>query len=61
MEALSYHVILIPWDPDSVEQVVRLYQQRTACGWNKERIEEWRDLQRAGKMALQWVVSSPFA
>jgi hypothetical protein len=52
-------IILLPWDPDSPEQVERLYQQRIACGWNKEAVEGWRVLQRAGKIALHWVVS-PF-
>ena len=58
MEAQNRQVILLPWDPDSAEHVERLYQQRTVCGYNMERVEGWRGLQRAGKMALQWVVSS---
>ena len=51
---------LVPWDPDSPEHVERLYQQRIACGWNKQAVEGWRVLQRAGKIALQWVVSPLF-
>ncbi|KAG0647766.1 hypothetical protein D0Z07_6646 [Hyphodiscus hymeniophilus] len=47
---------LLPWDPDSSEHVERLYQQRRACGWNKQAVEEWRSLQRDGKIALHWVV-----
>jgi hypothetical protein len=53
-------IVLIPWDPDSPEHVERLYQQRIACGWNKQAVEGWRVLQRAGKIALQWVVSPLF-
>jgi hypothetical protein len=52
-------IVLLPWDPDSTEHVERLYQQRIACGWNKEAVEEWRDLQRTGKIALHWVVRLP--
>lgn len=50
-------VILIPWDPDSEEHVHRLYDQRIACGWKSDLVEEkWRHLQREGKMAIHWVV-----
>jgi len=50
-------VILIPWDPESLEHVERLYQQRVACGWHQSDVEEiWRDAQRRGKKAIQWIV-----
>lgn len=52
-------IVLVAWDPESLEHVERLYQQRIACGWNEEDVEEWRGLQRSGKMALQWVVRTP--
>ena len=52
-------VVLIPWDPDNADHVDRLLQQRIACGWNKDPdvLQSWRESQRQGKMAIQWVVS----
>jgi hypothetical protein len=55
--SLKPEIDLIPWDPDSLERVERLLQQRIACGWNQERIPEWQVLQRSGTNSLQWVVS----
>ncbi|CZT04557.1 uncharacterized protein RAG0_10978 [Rhynchosporium agropyri] len=52
------NIDLIAWDPDSTEHVELLFQQRVACGWKSGDVEKWRGLQRAGKMAIQWVVSS---
>lgn len=52
-------VDLIPWDPEIPAQNERLYHHRIACGWNKHKIEEWREAQRNGKMALYWVVRVP--
>ncbi|KAI1248406.1 hypothetical protein MGN70_009604 [Eutypa lata] len=49
-------LILIPWDPDSPEHVDRLVQQRIACGWKKEYVENWQDQQREGKIGLHWLV-----
>jgi hypothetical protein len=54
-------IALLPWDPESLEHVERLYQQRIACGWNQDAVEGWRDLQRAGKIALHWVACFPFS
>ncbi|KAL2061224.1 hypothetical protein VTL71DRAFT_7497 [Oculimacula yallundae] len=51
-------VDLIAWDPDSPEHIDRLFQQRVACGWKSSEVEKWRDLQKEGKMAIQWVVLS---
>ena len=48
---------LLPWDPNSKEHVERLYQQRVACGWNKDAVDKWCGLQRDGQIALHWVVS----
>jgi hypothetical protein len=48
---------LIPWDPESPDHVERMTQQRIACGWKHDKIEGYRELQREGKVTLQWVVS----
>jgi hypothetical protein len=50
-------VNLIAWDPESLAHTERMVQQRVACGWKQDYIEQWRVLQREGKMTLQWVVS----
>ncbi|KAH8803187.1 hypothetical protein F5884DRAFT_498661 [Xylogone sp. PMI_703] len=49
-------VELLPWDPDSPAHVERLYNQRVVCGWGKDSIESYRELQRKGSMALQWII-----
>lgn len=51
-------IVLIPWDPDSPEHIVRLKLQRIACGWKVEKVESWRDFQRTGKMGIHWIVYS---
>jgi len=51
-------VNLIAWDPESPAHTERMVQQRVACGWKQDYIEQWRVLQREGKMALQWIVLS---
>lgn len=51
-------VALVPWDPESPAHSDRLYQQRIACGWEKELVESWKDLQRQGKKSIFWIVSS---
>jgi len=49
-------VTLVPWDPESAEHRERLYQQRVACGWKIDEVENWRLLQRRGLINLWWVV-----
>lgn len=53
-------VDLIAWDPESPAHIERMFQQRVACGWKQDHVENWRGLQREGKMTLQWVVSCDF-
>ncbi|TAQ84580.1 hypothetical protein B7494_g7097 [Chlorociboria aeruginascens] len=48
-------ITLLPWDPKSPAHVKRLFEQRVACGWKSHMIEPWRQWQREGKMALQWI------
>ncbi|UKZ73804.1 hypothetical protein TrVFT333_001456 [Trichoderma virens FT-333] len=33
---------LIPFDPNSETQCTRLFQQRVACSWDQDLIEEWK-------------------
>ena len=61
VKSRSSQVELIPWDPESPAHAERLYEQRIACGWDEDKIEAWKDLQRRGKMNLQWVVSQKSA
>ncbi|MCJ1472643.1 hypothetical protein MMC13_001292 [Lambiella insularis] len=53
---MSAKTILIPWDPESADHVERLFQQRVACGWNMDLVEEWRVKQREGTKAIHWIV-----
>lgn len=52
-------VELVPWDFDSEEHRARMYQQRLACGWRSEEVEEWADQGRAGRTTLYWIVCIP--
>ncbi|ORY68285.1 uncharacterized protein BCR38DRAFT_471884 [Pseudomassariella vexata] len=55
----SVSVILIPWDPESQEHAERMAQQRIACGWKQDQIENWKDQQREGLIGLHWIVLPP--
>jgi len=59
MGTVKPKIALIPWDPESTEHVERIFQQRVACGWSSEMVEEWRVQQRAGDKAIQWIVRTP--
>lgn len=52
-------IILIPWDPFSVEHVERLIRQRVACGWKQECVASWRKVQEKGEINIQWIVNIP--
>jgi hypothetical protein len=51
-------IVLVPWDPKSAEHVNRIYQQRVQCGWDKERVEGWKEKQVSGRKCIFWIVSS---
>lgn len=48
-------VELVPWDPDSDAHGQRLYEQRVACTWDEDLIDEWRAKVREGKKFLYWI------
>ncbi|KAM0245958.1 hypothetical protein ACHAQJ_010407 [Trichoderma viride] len=48
-------VELIPWDPNSEAHFQRLYEQRVACTWNSDLIEEWKAKALGGKKFLYWI------
>lgn len=50
------NVELVPWDPDSDAHGQRLYDQRVACSWDEDLIDEWRAKVREGKKFLYWIV-----
>lgn len=53
---------LIPWDPESPEQVERLVEQRIQCGWNIDKPESvWRKGQIKGSKCIYWIVRRPFS
>ena len=58
MSSQNLDVELIPWDAQSESHVERLRQQRLACGWRAESVDEWRQKQLEKKKALHWIVSS---
>jgi hypothetical protein len=50
------NVKLIPWDPDSDIHAQRLYEQRVACMWDQDLIEEWKVKVREGNKFFYWIV-----
>lgn len=50
------NVELIPWDADSDIHAQRLYEQRVACTWDEDLIEEWRTRVRDGNKFFYWIV-----
>lgn len=51
------NVELIPWDPDSDTHAQRLYEQRVACTWDQDLIDEWKVKVRDGNKFFYWIVS----
>lgn len=49
---------LVPWLPKYPAHVTRMQQQRTACGWNDDRVADWVKLQQTGAMLMFWIVLS---
>lgn len=49
-------VELVPWDPNSEQQVARLYDQRVSCGWHEEAVPKWKEAQLAGTKVVYWIV-----
>ncbi|RGP78670.1 hypothetical protein FLONG3_3207 [Fusarium longipes] len=52
-------LLLVPWDPHSVEHVNRIYEQRVQCGWDKNRVEGWREKQTLGRKCIFWITLQP--
>ncbi|KAJ4027047.1 hypothetical protein NW752_002008 [Fusarium irregulare] len=48
-------IVLVPWDPASAQHVKRLYEQRVQCGWDKQRVEGWREKQTTGRKCIFWI------
>ncbi|KAL6884099.1 hypothetical protein HDV57DRAFT_444901 [Trichoderma longibrachiatum] len=48
-------VDLIPWDPGNASHCARLFDQRVACSWDEELIDEWKGKAREGKKFLYWI------
>ncbi|KAL5624667.1 hypothetical protein BROUX41_004727 [Berkeleyomyces rouxiae] len=49
-------VQLVPYDAESETHRQRLYDQRVACGWGEESIDEWTRMQLSGDKTIFWVV-----
>ncbi|KAM0188838.1 hypothetical protein ACHAPI_010349 [Fusarium lateritium] len=50
---------LVPFDPTSEDHVNRLYGQRVQCGWDKQRVEGWREKQTSGSKSIFWITLRP--
>ncbi|KAM0448943.1 hypothetical protein ACHAO4_008170 [Trichoderma viride] len=50
------NVELIPWDPDSDTHAQRLYEQRVACTWDQDLIDEWKVKVRDGNKFFYWII-----
>ncbi|KAF4960741.1 hypothetical protein FSARC_10370 [Fusarium sarcochroum] len=47
--------VLIPWDPTSETHFQRMYDQRVACGWRHEEVEEWKNKMLKNEKFLYWI------
>ncbi|UPL02009.1 hypothetical protein LCI18_012943 [Fusarium solani-melongenae] len=47
---------LIPWDPLNEAHFKRMYDQRVACGWRHEEVEEWRSKMLKSQKFLYWII-----
>ncbi|RSL73887.1 hypothetical protein CEP54_000296 [Fusarium duplospermum] len=47
---------LIPWDPSNGAHFKRMYDQRVACGWRYEEVEEWRSKMLKSQKFLYWII-----
>src|SRR5690625_4871794 len=52
-------VVLTPWDPTDERQFGRMYEQRVACTWGYDEVEEWKERMLGGQKVLYWIVSLP--
>lgn len=52
-------VVLTPWDPTDEGQFGRMYEQRVACTWGYDEVEEWKERMLGGQKVLYWIVSLP--
>ncbi|TQN65261.1 hypothetical protein CSHISOI_10207 [Colletotrichum shisoi] len=48
-------VTLIPWDPESTDHIARMLDQRVECGWDSDKVDKWRGLQRSGFKCMYWI------
>ena len=54
---MAEKIELVPWDASSEEHVKRMFDQRVACGWKEDEVEEWRGRQTNGTRFMYWIVS----
>ncbi|GJN76792.1 hypothetical protein PLIIFM63780_000279 [Purpureocillium lilacinum] len=48
-------VVLTPWDPTDEGQFGRMYEQRVACTWGYDEVEEWKERMLGGQKVLYWI------
>ncbi|KAH6985520.1 hypothetical protein EDB80DRAFT_822366 [Ilyonectria destructans] len=52
------HLVLIPWDCESLDHVRLLVDHRVDCGWDADKVAgSWRDAQRAGIKCIYWIAA----
>ncbi|KAL6917600.1 hypothetical protein ACHAPO_000591 [Fusarium lateritium] len=52
-------ILLVPWDSSSAEHANRLYEERAQCGWDKQRVEGWKEKQTIGEKCIFWITLRP--
>lgn len=58
MDKVKNIVTLIPWDTENEAQNQRLFDQRVACTWGYEEVDEWKETVRKGVKLMYWIVSN---
>jgi hypothetical protein len=49
---------LLPFDCGSDAQAAELARQREVCGWKRDMVPVWQEMQRDGRISMFWVVGA---
>lgn len=47
---------LVPWNPNDEAHVKRMFDQRVACTWDSDLVEQWKEPVIRGEKFLYWIV-----
>ncbi len=57
---LKDNVRLVPWDARDEAHKQRMFDQRVACTWGSDEVDDWSEKVIQGSKYLYWIVSARF-